>query len=647
MTFRVKRQRAIAILAVASVVLIFGGAAILWGKTRFFPDRIAEAQAAYARGQWERTAEIAHRRLKEAPADPQAFRLAARAAARLDQDQRAIAIYHRLGDEALEAEDAFLLGRSLGRTGQIDAAFQSYEKARGADPDHPETLEALALLYLQNDRYRAAEEAAGRLARQPAWEAKASLILGAARAELQDPKGAAAALTRWLALDPAGRAPAPEPPDRFRRLLARSLLKSGQPEEARTVLLPLLAPGPDPEASWLLGRSFIQQANWNKASAALDQAGPYRAQNPLEFEPAPYVGESRCAECHRTQFHSLRASRHATTFSRARELGGLPLPEDPLPDPGNPVVSHRLWREGSSLSYETTTGQRVRRAVVDYAFGSRDHYSTFVGRDDDGREVMLRMSYYDSPRGAGWDISTGLPIHPPSTDEYLGKTMFEGDGVRRCLYCHTTNIRDALTESGPTAADHSIGCERCHGPGAHHVAAVQGGFSDPAIAATSDDSPAEIDRMCGKCHAIQRPEVIQAPQSDPVWYRFPSLTLTWSRCYSESAGRMGCVTCHEPHGNAERSPARNEAKCLLCHSSSPAARRAEATVPSSSGRQSAGPNEQAPAPTVAAACPVNPVRGCIDCHMPRLWSQSTHSFKTDHFIRIRERPGAEAKTGGQ
>ena len=48
------------------------------------------------------------------------------------------------------------------------------------------------------------------------------------------------------------------------------------------------------------------------------------------------------------------------------------------------------------------------------------------------------------------------------------------------------------------------------------------------------------------------------------------------------------------------------------------------------------PRGHRPAAKVTAArCPINSTLGCIDCHMPRIWVESTHSFKTDHFIRVR------------
>src|SRR5207253_4037513 len=109
----------------------------------------------------------------------------------------------------------------------------------------------------------AAEETAERLARQPGWEARGQLILGTARAELHDPRGAAQALGRFFELDPEGGRAAPSPVRPFRLLLARSWLRSGQPAPARQLLQKLLALQSDPEASWLLGRCSIQEQDWD------------------------------------------------------------------------------------------------------------------------------------------------------------------------------------------------------------------------------------------------------------------------------------------------------------------------------------------------------------------------------------------------
>jgi hypothetical protein len=121
---------------------------------------------------------------------------------------------------------------------------------------------------------------------------------------------------------------------------------------------------------------------------------------------------------------------------------------------------------------------------------------------------------------------------------------------------------------------------------------------------------------------------IEAPRTDPIWLRFQSITMTWSRCYTESDGKLSCITCHDPHRNRETSAAANEAKCLSCHSPSPSGRR-----PGPERRTGPAPGSQA-LPAAKTSCPVDPSRGCIGCHMPKTWREETHSFKTDHFIRV-------------
>ena len=173
-----RRIRDVLLFIIVATVLIGVGTGVRWGRSRFFPELGAETRAAYFRGDWARIAHLARERLKNAPDDTTALRLAARAAAHQDRDQTAIAIYNQLVVGDLDAEDFYLLGRALGRTGQTDAAFKAYETARLGNPDHPETLYALAQLYLQNDRENAAEETGERLVRQPGWEARGQLVLG-------------------------------------------------------------------------------------------------------------------------------------------------------------------------------------------------------------------------------------------------------------------------------------------------------------------------------------------------------------------------------------------------------------------------------------------------------------------------------------
>jgi hypothetical protein len=318
------------------------------------------------------------------------------------------------------------------------------------------------------------------------------------------------------------------------------------------------------------------------------------------------------------------ASRHATTFSRAQELKDLPLPDGPLPDPANPTVAHAFQRAGDRLRIETRAGNKVLGALVEYAFGSRDHFMSFVGRDDQGRSCMLRISHFDSPKGSGWVLSTGFDPHPAHEDGFLGNTLPDYDGVRRCLSCHTTNFRAAQYQVGPEAADHAIGCEGCHGPGGHHVAAVAADFPDLAIVNPAQAPGNGSNRLCGRCHSQHQNDGILAPQTDPVWIRFQGTTLTWSRCFTESEGAFDCMTCHDPHHDAQTSTAYYEARCLSCHSGPTLAPSSLAARETTAGAGSR--------PTI---CPVSPAQGCLPCHMPRFEMGKIHPSYTDHYIRVR------------
>lgn len=317
---RVTRKRIVFLVALAGLALLGAGLGVRWFKPGHFPEPTAEASAAYSRGDWERTALLAHRRLKQAPEDPRALRLAARAAARQGRDQSAIAIFSRLDVGMMDPEDFFLLGRALSLNGQSEAATKAFEMARAGDPDHAETLDFLCRIYYQTNRYFAAEQVAERLARQPGWEARARLMLGNARLELEDPAGVAEAFRRWLELDPQGKTASPDPLRTYQMLFARSLLRSRQPAQARRLLQTILDKGPDAEASWLLSRSYIQERDWSRAEVALKKAALYQADRPLEPEPAPYVGEARRRECGRAESEAVLASRHAMAGQKCEHL---------------------------------------------------------------------------------------------------------------------------------------------------------------------------------------------------------------------------------------------------------------------------------------------------------------------------------------
>jgi hypothetical protein len=309
-------------------------------------------------------------------------------------------------------------------------------------------------------------------------------------------------------------------------------------------------------------------------------------------------------------------------LQRGRQLLDLPYPDKPIPDPADAKVTHSFQKEGDVLRAKTTIDGKTLTAIVDYAFGSPDRYVSLVGHDTNRRAHVLRLSHYrNGTHDAGWVRTTGHTADAEGGRDFLGKPLDVADGVLKCLFCHTTNPHSILAGSGPESRDRAIGCERCHGPGSNHLKAVAARLSDMAIVSPAQGSGEGSIRLCAQCHALH--QEMDLPRTDPYWARFQGTTFTWSKCFTESQGAFDCVTCHDPHRNAEHSAAHYEARCLSCHSDT------------SSPENAATDRKPAPnASRVSPACPVDPKKGCIGCHMPSVRSEPLHATFADHYIRI-------------
>jgi tetratricopeptide (TPR) repeat protein len=602
-------------------LLIAAGVAVLWWAwQRFFADPLAAGLAAYEERAWAKAASEAQKRLKDAPGDLAAWRLLARSEGRQGRDDAAQVIYRqRLGLEAMTAEDFVIAAAGLMHRGQTQQARFALETARVREPNHPEMLQDLARLDFATDRLAEATELAERLLTRRGWEVRGWLLLGQLREKLDDPGGTAEALQRAIRLDPtlAGGA---SPVVAVQKRLARALLQTNRPADARNHLAAVLARGRDPEASWLLSRALLQQGEISAATAALAQSDGYGDRDPTQSEPAPLVGAARCGDCHSSYHRIQRSSRHAKTFYQTSELDKLPELDRLVSDPGDARIHHAIRHEGGRLQWETSGDGQVMRALVEYAFGSGDVAVTLVGQDAAGGAFELRLSHYG--RGGVWDVTTGHASQPADRREYLGRPLGR-DGVRRCLECHTTNARIARERSGVATTDRSIGCERCHGPGANHIQAIAGEFPEPAIANPRLASAAQTVALCAACHS---PKDLKVEPGDRLAPRFASTSLSWSRCYTESGGSLSCVNCHDPHRDAEKSASFYETRCLACHAN---------TSPTFSLAAHAEPRLPVlPENVRRVLCPVDPAKGCVKCHMPDVDGIVPHTTFSDHHIRV-------------
>jgi len=222
-----------------------------------------------------------------------------------------------------------------------------------------------------------------------------------------------------------------------------------------------------------------------------------------------------------------------------------------------------------------------------------------------------------------------------------------------CVYCHSARPNPEADSAGefrtPPFDELAIGCETCHGPGADHVREMSGG---KAKARSEIVNPAKLapwlaDNICMLCHQNGDARVLQPgrsfrdfrpgqpldrtlailmvpstrespPDSDHIQHYF---SMTLSKCYRSSAGKLGCITCHDPHVEpaAQDAPGYFRDKCFTCHS--------EANCTASAG------NRQQ----------TTPPDNCIACHMPkRDVTQISHASLTNHrVISTREEPFPE------
>ena len=304
----------------------------------------------------------------------------------------------------------------------------------------------------------------------------------------------------------------------------------------------------------------------------------------------PYAGSERCASCHAEQFRKQSKSHHASAL---RPILSTDLAEKlvsrPLAERSGPSFDYE--RAANGLKAITRKDGEEAQALLEWTFGSGAQGQTPVGRADK-QFFEHRVSWYQ--RSAKPGITFGHPTEPPKTAVAALGQLQTADAIERCFNCHATGVRPGpdLTTMRP-----GVTCERCHGPGAAHVAKPgQTNIRNPAKL----DAAAQV-RFCGECHRLPTRTSAAPELEDPLSVRFAPIGLIASRCYQRT-GRLTCVTCHDSHADADPSPAHYTAKCQGCHTSA-----------------------------TTSTCPRKP--DCITCHMPRVRPVPDLQF-TDHRIRV-------------
>ncbi len=300
-----------------------------------------------------------------------------------------------------------------------------------------------------------------------------------------------------------------------------------------------------------------------------------------------YAGSAACAPCHPKEAGQLH-SRHARTLARvdhAREAARFRRPGR-LYDPFRDTTHSATFKDGKCV-FSATRGADVRSAIPEYVFGSGNRGVTYTGRFE-GQPVEMRLSYYDSRRL--WEFTPGQKLETqPAAGTPVGRRL-SPRAEQECFQCHVTALAE---EGGAVRLDRSIlgvGCEACHGPGKEHIAAVKRGDRDHGMARLADRRDRISLALCGQCHRNPASSNPGDPMTMTQLPRLQGVALSLSPCFQKSGGRLSCVTCHNPHRDADRtSHDEYNADCRGCH-------------------RPATPGE--------VTCTFKPAGDCVHCHMP-------------------------------
>jgi predicted CXXCH cytochrome family protein len=367
---------------------------------------------------------------------------------------------------------------------------------------------------------------------------------------------------------------------------------------------------------------------------------------------AEYVNSQTCAACHARIWETYRRTGMARSFYRAATPNGI---EDlkagafyhkasdsyfQMLDRGGKLVQRRFQRD--THGNETN----VLEKEVHYVMGSGNHVRTYLSRTSRNTLIELPLAWY-AENGGHWGMNPGYDVA-------------DNPGFRRrisydCMFCHNAyppvppGHEQPGSEPVFNQLSEGIDCQRCHGPGSRHVEAASRAGAKPEDVRRAILNPARLApeaqmEVCMQCHlettSLRLPNAIVRYDRLPFSYRpgeplgdfmlffdhapgkgrddkfeivNSAYRLRRSACFRQSAGRLLCTTCHNPHDipRGEEAARHYTAVCRQCHAAA-----FDQLV--TSGRHPSGDD-------------------CTGCHMPRRRTDDVvHAVMTDHYIQRRK-----------
>ncbi len=252
---------------------------------------------------------------------------------------------------------------------------------------------------------------------------------------------------------------------------------------------------------------------------------------------AEYVGSERCGSCHQIQYRGWKNTFHSTVIQDARK---------------NPAA---------------ILGDMT---VADLPFKKADIYFTVGGHWDQRYLTRIGDDYYVLPRL--WSVQS-RKWRPYSTYGWQQRPY-----SKYCIGCHSIGFDPKTKE----VAEHTIGCESCHGPGAQHAAKPVGaGIVNPKRLPEN-----RREEICASCHVRGKDlsgeyyfPIGWVPGEDLANYLVPleksagdsngdAIHHLWDkwRADRETRARARCDVCGIPSdGKPKKPPAGSDGVCKGCH----------------------------------------------------------------------------------
>jgi hypothetical protein len=347
--------------------------------------------------------------------------------------------------------------------------------------------------------------------------------------------------------------------------------------------------------------------------------------------PSAYAGDAACAKCHRKEAAAYEHTPHARDSSLPSAesiLGSFQPGKNVLHTLDPNLVINMVAAPGSFYQSAVNLANPAEHLAerFDIVIGTGRHGQSYLYWDND-QLYQLPASYFTANHE--WIISPSFPAD---------KIMFDRPITPRCLECHTSYFTWIDTNQIDTnhfeksSLVFGINCERCHGPGAAHVARESTSTKPEQaksrlVADHTIVNPARLDRdrqldLCSLCHAGAvdplRPSLtfrvgdnirdflaIKAatPGETVDVHGNQAGALELSKCFTSS--KMTCSSCHNVHEGPGVAASYSH-YCLECHQMRTCGKYA------SLGEK---------------------IRSkCVDCHMPIQESGQVVSFAAGHAV---------------